>query len=115
MMQRAAHRCSELHIKGPMLNSPLIKPTFIVRRHSPPIPQEPMPGTVNIQVVNDLTSAAAATVSRAGDERGHARDLAGGFGRQGPRAGAGPRSRARQLYLARELVVLDAAEFLVEA
>ena len=77
-----------------------------------------MPGTMNIQVVNDLTSAAAATVSRAGDEPGHARDLAGGSRRQGPRAGAGPaqaRARARQLYLARELVVLDAAEFFVEA
>jgi hypothetical protein len=87
-----------------------------------------MPRTVSIKIVSDLTSAVVATFSRAGSGRGHTPDLAGGsthcprvpaeagglpaHGRSGLH---GRSRRARQLYLARELVVLDAAEFFVEA
>jgi hypothetical protein len=74
-----------------------------------------MPRTVSIKIVNDLTSAAAATVGRAADGCGHAPDLAGGSARpRVPAEAGGLPAHGRQLYLARELMVLDAAESFVE-
>jgi len=76
----------------------------LLQREAVPGPahRNPMPRIATIQVVNDLTRAAAATANRAGDGRGRAPDLAG-------------ESAARQPYLARELVPLAAAESFVEA
>jgi hypothetical protein len=71
-----------------------------------------MPRTENIQVVNDLTSAAA-TVRRAGDERGRTPDLAGLAAQT--RCSKMQHRPARQLHLARERLVLDAAESFLEA
>jgi hypothetical protein len=134
MMQRVARRCSELLIKDPMLNSPiaLIKPTF----HRGRSQRAARRGGVRLRAPD----AGARRGRGPGQALRDAQPRPAEAGRQGPRAGAGParararragadfaglaaqtqrsnvqRSRARQLYLARELVVLDAAESFVEA